>query len=63
MVEHHDPQLVDQHDWSEIGHGAMRHTSVLRDLVREFLDDVTDVGGSRKRALQRQLLPPSDHAL
>lgn len=63
MIEHHDTQLIHQHGWSKIGHRASRHTSPVGNLVREVLDHGVNLGNSTKRVVQRQLLPPSDHAL
>ncbi len=63
MVEDHDPQLIHQHRRSQIGQQMMRHTLVVSYVVRNLLGHGDHRRRSDKRAVQRQLLPPSDHAL
>jgi len=63
VIKKHDPQLVHQHGGAEIGHGAIRPSARSRNLIGKTLDEVTELWGCRKRAVQRELLPPSGHAL
>lgn len=63
VVEDHHSQLVHYHRWAEVRNRRDRHTQMRGDLIGQVLDQAVDPRAYRKRVIQRQLLPPPDHAL
>jgi hypothetical protein len=62
-VVDHDRELVHQRFRAQVGHGRGRQPTRGGDLVGKRLNERSDPTGIRKRAVQRELTPPLDHAL